>query len=147
MTVNFLINKSEKNAVNKSTENVVSLSGTLKEETSIINPVITVEYSSNTIFNANYLYIPDFKRYYFMNDMVVVSNKLLRVSCHVDVLMSFKDSILKNSAIISRQENDWNLYLNDGSFKTYQNPYIVTKSFPTGFNTQQFVLVVAGMSV
>ena len=47
-------------------------------------------------------------------------------------------------AIVKRQENRWNLYLDDGSFKVYQNPMVLTKAFPQGFTTQEFVLAVAG---
>lgn len=58
--------------------------------------------------------------------------------------MSFADGIRNNTAIIKRQQEQWNLYLNDGSLKCYQDPIILTKAFPSGFTTQEFVLAVAG---
>ena len=64
--------------------------------------------------------------------------------CHVDALTSFANDIKANTAIIKRNENKWNLYLNDGTFKIYQNPDVLTKEFPSGFNAQEFILAVAG---
>ena len=116
----------------------------LKEETSIIDPVIKIECDLSNYVNCNYLTIPEFGRKYFVNNIRSVRNGLVEFSCHVDVLSSFADSIRTNKAIIKRQENKWNLYLNDGTFKVYQNPMVLTKAFPSGFTTQEFVLAVAG---
>ena len=60
------------------------------------------------------------------------------------MLSTYADSIIELSGIIKRQENNWNLYLNDGSFKIYQNPIVQVKSFPNGFTEQEFVLSIAG---
>ena len=73
-----------------------------------------------------------------------IRNGLVEFSCHVDVLSSFATDIRNNIGVVKRQENKWNLYLNDGSFKVYQNPNVLTKAFPSGFTTQELVLAVAG---
>lgn len=140
-------NYSEKNRVGKNLEEVVTLSGTLKDECSIIDPVIMIEADPVQIGGTNYLYIPVFGRYYFIQNFVIVRTNLIRLECHVDVLESFADGIKACSAIISKQENLWNLYINDGTFKTYQNPMVLTKPFPQGFNTWEFVLGVAGSDI
>lgn len=146
MAFNIILqrNNSELNKVTKSVENIMTLSGTLKEETSIIDPIIKIECDLSTVTECNYLSIPEFGRSYFVNNIRSVRNGLVEFSCHVDVLSSFSDGIRSNSAIVKRQENSWNLYLNDGSFKVYQNPMVLTKAFPSGFTTQEFVLAVAG---
>lgn len=143
-SISLQVNASEKTAFYKELELVETVSGTLKAETSIIDPVILIEGDLGTIGGANYMTIPAFNRSYFITNIRSVRNGLVEVSAHVDVLSSFAEEILANSAIIRRQENNWNLYLNDGSFKVYQNPYVITKVFPAGFTTQQFVLAVAG---
>ena len=137
-------NNSEPNRVTKSVSDIMTLSGVLKEETSIIDPVIKIECDLATVTGCNYLSIPAFGRSYFVNNIRSVRNGLVEFSCHVDVLSSFADGIKANSAIVKRQENSWNLYLNDGSLKVYQNPIVLTKAFPSGFTTQEFVLAVAG---
>lgn len=137
-------NKSERERVTKDVETLATYSGTLKTETSIIDPVILIECELFDVINANYMTIESFGRSYFINNVRSIRSGLVEFSCHVDVLSSFAAEIKANTAIILKQENKWNLYLNDGSFKIYQNPTVLTKSFPSGFTTQEFVLAVAG---
>lgn len=137
-------NNSELNKVTKSVDNIMTVSGTLKEETSIIDPIIKIECNIADVKGCNYISVPEFGRSYFVNNIRSIRNGLVEFSCHVDVLSSFADGIRSNSAIVKRQENSWNMYLNDGSFKVYQNPMVLTKAFPSGFTTQEFILAVAG---
>lgn len=143
MNVKFYTNLSEKNAINKNITLLYDLTGTLRAESSIINPIITFSDISS-ISTINYAYIPDFGRYYFVENIECVRNNLFRVSMKVDVLMSFRDAILTNNAIIERNETQYDLKLNDGLFKTQQNPRIAQFEFPNGFSTWDFVLAVAG---
>ena len=137
-------NNSEENKLDKALTDIMTVSGELKAETSIIDPVIVIECNLATVTGCNYMTIPQFGRAYFVNNIRSVRNGLVEFSCHVDVLSSFKSQIRANKAIIKKQENDWNLYLNDGTFKVYQNSIVATKPFPSGFSTQQFILAVAG---
>ena len=140
----LMTNNSEKNKVTKKTTSVSTINGTLKQATSIIDPVLLIEGDLSSLAKVNYVSIPSFNRYYFVTNIRSDRNSLIEISCHVDVLMSFASEIKKNNAIIRRQEKNWNLYLNDGVFKTYQNPEVLTKAFPSGFSTQEFVLALAG---
>lgn len=146
MAFNIILqrNNSEMNSVTKSVEDILTVSGVLKEETSIIDPVIKIECDLAAVTSCNYLSIPSFGRSYFITDIRSVRNGLVEFTCHVDVLSSFASAIKENTAIVRRQEKNWNLYLNDGSFKVYQNPNVLTKAFPSGFTTQELVLAVAG---
>lgn len=137
-------NNSEKNKLDKDLATISTISGTLKNETSIIDPVILIEVDLTNLINCNYITIPVFGRSYFVTNIRSIRRNLVEVSAHVDVLSSFASQIRNNAAIIRRQENRWNLYLNDGVFKVYQNPMVLTREFPTGFSTFEFVLAVAG---
>ncbi len=79
-----------------------------------------------------------------MTDIKSVNNNLWEITARVDVLSTYAIQIRAQTAVIKRQENSWNLYLDDPQFKVYQNPNIVVKNFPNGFSTQNFVLAVAG---
>lgn len=146
MSFNIVLqtNTSEKNRIDKTLIDIATLTGTLKSETSIIDPVILIEGDLSDYVNCNYMTIESFGRSYFINNIKSIRTGLFEISAHVDVLSSFADEIRSNTAIVRRQENRWNLYLNDGSFRVYQNPMVLTKAFPSGFTTQEFVLAVAG---
>lgn len=137
-------NNSEKNKLDKDIDNIETVYGTLRSECSIIDPVITFEADLNLLKTCNYMTIPKFGRSYFVTNIRSIREGLVELTAHVDVLSSFKTQIRSNKAIIGKSENEWNLYLNDGSLKTYQNSRIFTKEFPSGFSTQSFVLAIAG---
>lgn len=136
-------NNSEDNRVGKDITDVATVSGSLKNESSVVNPVILIE-SSDLASNVNYMTIPEFHRKYFVTDIVSVRNSLVEIHAHCDVIETYAPQIRQQRAIVSRQQNKWNLYLDDGMFKTYQNAQIVTKAFPAGFTNTEFVLAVAG---
>ena len=144
MTIEFYVNQSEKNRLDKTLFSAFNLNGELKEDCSIIDPVIKIVGDVSSMASVNYMYIPSFSRYYFINNVISINNEICEVHAHVDVLSTYKDEIRAQRAVVSRQEKKWNLYLNDGVFKTYQNPYIITKAFSSGFTSQHFVLSIAG---
>lgn len=137
-------NLSEPERIDKSVSNLLVTTGELKEESSVIDPIILAECDLGVMALCNYMTISVFNRSYFVRNIRSVRNRLVEFTCHVDVLSTWKAQIKENNAIIRRQENEWNLYLNDGSFRIYQNPIVLTKKFPSGFSAQEFVLAVAG---
>lgn len=146
MDIKIYNNTSEKVKVGKTLTNVRDISGELKEACDIINPVIII--SGENLSSYNYLYIPIFNRYYFITDIKVIRNNLWEISCHCDVLESYADNIKALSAIIQRQENEWDLYLNDGTFKAESTNKTATLMFPNDLFTQEnYILCVAGMPV
>lgn len=147
MIIRLYQNKSDKNHVDKSlTKLGDDITGTLRDDCSIINPVIKIEnYTGSNITQSNYAYIPEFGRYYYITN-ITFSGNLYEISMHVDVLMTYKDSIRSNTAIVSRQENFYNLYLQDGVFKTNAFPHVEIRQFPAGFSKSEFnfIFTVAG---
>lgn len=145
MIIKFYKNYSEKNHVDKDITQMGSdLQGTLRDNCSVINPVIKIEAFNNfDLTQCNYAYIPEFGRYYYINN-ITLTEKLFEISMHVDVLMSYRDEIRDNNAIVSRQENKYNLYLQDGVFKTEAFPHMQITQFPGGFTNYNFIFSVAG---
>lgn len=137
-------NSSEKNRRDKKVTTIQSLTGVLKNNTSISTPHILIECDIATVRAANYFTISEFNRKYFITDIQSVRNGLVEISGKCDILSSAYPYIKDLYCIIRRSEHKWNLYINDGVFKVQQNPDIVTQAFPSGFVTQEFVLAVAG---
>lgn len=137
-------NNSEPIHLTKDLTNILSTSVWLKEDTSIIDPVFVLEATLSDLIEVNYVTVPTFGRSYFITNITSISTDLVELTCHVDVLSSFADEIKANKGIIFRQENEWNLYLNDGVIQAYQDPIVTTQLFPKGFTQQNFVLVAAG---
>ena len=121
---------SENNKINKDISTVIlSVDGTLKNECAVSNPTIRLQATAD-ILNANYAYIPIFKRYYFINKITSLVNGLWLIDLSCDVLMSFKDSILALECVVNRASSDYNSYFNDSEFSCYNNSRVQTKLFP-----------------
>lgn len=149
MSFNIVVqtNSSEKNRLDKSITDLATLTGTLRTDTSIIDPVFRIEGNLASYITANYCTVEAFGRSYFINNIRSIRNGLFEISCHVDVLTSFKTQIRANKAILQKSENNWNLYLNDGSLQTEHRPEIITSKFSNGdalSGTWSYVLIVAG---
>lgn len=143
MEITLLINNSEKNKIGKSLTTVDVLEGSIKGESSIINPTILIEYNNPTAFN--YVYIDAFGRYYFVNDVVAVRNNLLRVSLTVDVLQSFAAAILAQNVIIDKNTANYDLYLPDENLLTLVKTKTDIINFPSGLlESGEFILITAG---
>lgn len=139
-------NKSADNVVTKDLETQATLTGTLRNDCSIIDPVIQVESINNSIAAVcNYAKIANFGRYYFVRN-ITLKGKLWEITMHCDVLTSFQTELKALTAVVARQENIYNTYLQDGVFKTYANPHIQIMPFTNGFDTFQYILSVSGGS-
>ena len=109
MTIEFYVNQSEKNRLDKTLTSAFDLNGELKEDCSIIDPVIKVVADVSSMASVNYMYIASFGRYYFINNVISINNDICEVHAHVDVLSTYKDEIRAQRAVVSRQEKKWNL--------------------------------------
>lgn len=146
--IELMWSKSSPNVVSKDISLIALATGTLRESTSIINPVITIdsELAYDMIQQINYAHIEAFHRYYFITNIVSVGYRLWQIDMHVDVLMTYNADIRKQSGIVERQQYAWNIYLDDGSFPAYQKVEVQKKLFSNTapFENQSFVLIVAG---
>lgn len=128
--------------------------GSIIDDTSVIDPVF--KFSREKYWKrCNYIFCQDMNRYYYVQD-VTLSRGYVLVKCHVDVLMTFRDSIAQKTIILKRGSKwntlngnayNYNKYLNDDKFKAYQGEMNRSIAFPhQGFNmnTTQFVLCVVG---
>lgn len=109
MIVKFLKNKSEYNTINKDTELIVEKTITLKSECDIVNPYLLLKLD-DVLFLSNYAYIPQFKRYYFITGIEILTKNLVGISLHVDVLESFKSDVLAGTGHITESSNADNYY-------------------------------------
>ena len=116
-------NSSDAHRVDKTNflEYVGELAGVFRAPCSIVVPEVVIEYG---IVNFNYVYIPIFKRYYYVTNVTYINKGLLRVSLKVDVLMSFKNTIYNQKGLIKRNEFDYNDELVDSERVIQNNPVI-----------------------
>ena len=146
MDISIYHNSSENNEINKRITLISSISAIFKAPVSIENPVLIVEYDED-LLSSNYVYIAEYSRYYFIEDIKAVTGGRLELYLSVDVLMSFSTAILTLPVIVDKQEqlSIADKYFNDGSYLATQKEFVRIKEFATGFNdTGTYILITCG---
>lgn len=114
MDITFMYTDSPNNALQKNYSNVASFDSVYaRNNVSIVHPDITLETTPGSTDGANYAYINDFGRFYFIVDREVLNNGLMRFRLKEDVLMSFHVDILTGNGIVERQRDNYDMYLPD----------------------------------
>lgn len=125
----------------------LSVSVDLKESTDIFKPTFVILTSDN-LWEYNYIdAIESFGRKYFVTNIRSIYNNRYEVDAKTDVLSTWASRIRSNTAVIRRQQNLFNLYLDDPDFHVLNYEKIQTLQFPTsnGFmKSLQYVLVTNG---
>lgn len=139
-------NNSEPERVIKSLTQVATLTGTLRNESDVVNPFINI---AGNYFpsSANYAYIAEFGRYYYILEVASMHNGIVSLSLSSDPLMSFANDIKNLRAIIDRQAGSEhaNMYLPDDVVVHDAREFYTVKSFSSGFNdTGEYILITAG---
>ena len=145
MEITLYKTSDENNKIDKTLSEPYKMIGSLRNESNVIRPSILVEIENPTKYN--YMYIPDFGRYYFIKEITSVRTNLWRLDCEVDVLKSYADKIKTLTVIINKNKDysKTNQYIDDGSFIIENKNTIEIKNFSNGFNDEaNYVLVTAG---
>lgn len=102
MQVNFYNNQSNENVINKKLDLITSKELIFRRSVNEQNPVLLVHNS--ILNNVNYVEIPTFKRFYFIDHTEKYNTQLSRIFLNTDLLMTYQKDILNNEMIITATE-------------------------------------------
>lgn len=145
MDIKLYYNTSDNKTIRKNLINEFSLTGTLRDSCSLIEPVINIE--SSNVLRFNYAYIPDFQRYYFVKEIINLRKNIWTLELEVDPLMSFKGDILALQVVVDKQSSDsiGDEYIDDGSLVADNNTFTSIYNLSKGFNDHgEYILITAG---
>lgn len=109
MTIKLYKTSSAPNKIHKSLTEVRDADGYLRDQCSLMKPVITFSSSAMNTFNdVNYMYIPAFERYYFVNSVTSVASGLIEVSGTIDPLYTYRTAIMSSTVVLNRTSNSDN---------------------------------------
>lgn len=109
MIINFYNFAKKKNSTKRpnSVAPYTPLNGQIKDDTSIINPVIDFDLGLSNVPTYNYAYVDKFNRYYFVDDWTY-SGGLWTASMSIDVLASHQSDILVDYEYVLRSASEFN---------------------------------------
>lgn len=142
MNISIGVTNDDHRKLSKTFSSTISLSGTLRNDSNIVNPSVLVRVSASTIANCNYMYISEFNRYYYITDITAVSDTLSMVNGHCDVLNTYKAGIRSNQAIVKRSSNMNDLFINDGSMVMKSQITTDYIPFPVRFTKAESIILV-----
>ena len=120
--------KSPKNKLNKTLEKTVTISATIYEYEQNRNR-LSFRFNVSDVGEFNYIYIPDYNRYYFVESVSLSENGVNVYECECDYLMTYKELInqlsvkckgstkkfITNNVIIDRKESNVLITLHCGA--------------------------------
>lgn len=83
---------------------VATITATPTEKINILNPSFIVEYKAN-LLTANYCYIAELNRYYYITSHTLEKGNRLIFNCEVDVLKTYYEQIKNCNATVIRSES------------------------------------------
>lgn len=110
----------------------------LIEPTSFLHPTISLKMnpmSTGDPTNFNYVLIPHWSRYYFVDDIVYdATDGYWNFTMTVDVLGSARTGILNSLQYVERSATSWNLELIDRQYPTDTAPQFFNRKYAPYFN-------------
>lgn len=103
MNIYFYKTSSESNRLEKVLGNATILTGSLKSNFDLINPVTQV---TTNILDFNYCYIPFLKRYYFIDKIEIARTNLYTLYLKLDVLQTYKEQIKELKVVLSGSQSN-----------------------------------------
>ena len=123
--------------------------GSYRGEANLISPQITLEATEASMASCNYfsVYNGSLVRYYWVTEKTALRTGLWQISGSADVRRTFLDSIKASYGIVSRNQNFYNMYLEDGKIPVMAKPTMNIYQFgntPFKRNVHEIVLITAG---
>lgn len=123
-------------------------SGPATIDVSVMNPTLIVEGSlgSAMLHQANYMYIQDYDRAYYIDDIICnTARNLFTFKLREDVLQTFETDILQLKAVVARQTENYDMYLPDPKIPVDCRKTISYREFPNDhFGLPYLSMVVLG---
>lgn len=137
MTIILYSTTDEREKAHKILTTLDTVQGTARDKDQI--GMEKTEFLLNTddmslIQNMNYMYVQELDRYYFVGERRNRVNGLWLVEGEVDPLTSLISQLENCEGVLKRNEKEIDYYVQDPHDVCYQNPHVVYKKFPNGFD-------------
>lgn len=124
--VTFYTTVSKPNVIVKSLTQQLVTTAELYDDTNIINPELKLAWSDNYATTYNYFYIQEFKRYYFIADIIAQPGGAVKLRGQLDVLYTYRETLGYTEVLVTRQY----------ATPKYQPTYIKDPQFPVHPNRE-----------
>lgn len=101
--------------------------GDFRATADVLRPTLVLQ--GTVPASVNYVYIPDFRRYYYVSERREITKDLTQLMLYVDVRKSFYNNLIANKGIVARNTNNYNMYLPDNRIPISARKALSIKKF------------------
>lgn len=146
MNVTLMKNSSDRKVLDKQLTTVTTVNANPLEDCSLITPRLVLRYNAN-IELINFMYIPEFKRYYFAKCTVQPGGQI-EITGEIDYLTTYNSAIKATKVLLDRTSTEKlsNLFFADEKIRKYAYQRVQNVLFPNNpLNRDGYcVLITAG---
>ena len=111
--------KGQPNTINKALTPLGTINVDLRPEINVHNPTLKIQIPPN-MYGFNYVYIEDFRKYYFVDKFRYIGGNTYILTLSIDVLQTYKEVILQSTALIVESDNaNRDLSVNSNVFNVF----------------------------
>lgn len=99
----------------------------LKNPCTMRNPVFALRGIPN--FNGNYVYVPMWKKYYYVDNIEFTNNDIVTLNCSIDVLATYRNEIFATNAYITRSSVKRDSSISDSFYVTKTGKHYLENNF------------------
>lgn len=155
MNITFHSISDDRKKINKTLNPIASVSAQLKTPSSVMRPVIQVTKAAmgTEWYRINYAFIPEFGRYYFVDNAIAENDGIVTFELTVDVLFTYAQQLMITQFQVVRAQRFYDAYFMDTQIPTKSNKAIRQSSTTdflgsipqsTGTTKNNYVLTVSG---
>ena len=114
---------------------ITTVNGQFKSAVDLSSPVITLSLNVKDVSRVNYIYIEDFDRFYFVDNVITYSD-VFEFYLSVDVLTTFRGDIYRTDCVIVRNNflnNNGDEYIVDNKALFFEDYDMNDTKLATGF--------------
>lgn len=112
MQIKLYVNSSDERYSQKNIVLKHTATAQLTDVVTVESPSFLLDYNSNYL-TCNYVHVPEFNRYYFINGREIRNGNQIVLHCTVDWRVSFRGNILQSDIIADRSASAGDAYVPD----------------------------------
>lgn len=131
ITVNLYHNEDADIVALKTPSLVGDATGEFKGEINYLRPVMVIDSTEAEMANANYFSIGgEVVRYFYLEEKTAITKTLWKITGRADLRMTYRTAIRESSGVVDRNENNYNMYLNDANIPVSARKTVSVVKFP-----------------
>lgn len=137
-------NRSDAREIYKDITYVDYVTGVFKDTQNVNRIVVNLETAYSSLASVNYVYMPDFGRWYYITEKSVVNSSITQVVLETDTLMTYREAIQTFNCLCLRSETKYNRQQVDEKLPKVVKDLVYIREIGNPLISENIILVTVG---